>query len=171
MVKQLGGARAYREFILERFADKQSAIKCAVYPKTSLYIHGPTGCGKTHLATAIIRQLYPHCEILKPMDIFREVRGCESVRQENTVLERLSSVNLLIDDLGVEKGSDFALQTIYEIMDKRWMSGAGGLIITSNLDLDGLSRKLGDDRIVSRIAGMCRIVALKGKDYRLGMQQ
>jgi len=167
MIARLGGVRAYREFTLERFGDGQAVAKCSDYPKANLYICGPTGCGKTHLATAIIRKCYPDCMVVKPMEILRRMRACETAREEGDMLERYAGANLLIDDLGVEKMTEYALQTIYEIIDKRWMAGAGGLIITSNLELDGLSHKLADDRIVSRIAGMCRVITLKGKDWRL----
>lgn len=165
-IGRLGGLRPYREFTRDRFEDKSALAKCETFPACNLYLYGPTGCGKTHLAIALIRAL-PKIIIAKPMDIFREMRDCESARKEAALLDRMTESYLLIDDLGVEKMTEFALQTIYEIIDMRWMNAQGGLIITSNLSLDLLAAKLGDDRITSRIAGMCRVVGLNGRDYRL----
>jgi DNA replication protein DnaC len=39
-------------------------------------------------------------------------------------------------------------------------------IITSNLTLEEVSEKVGD-RIASRIAGMCKVIELKGIDRRV----
>lgn len=164
-IARLGGLRAYRDFTLELFRDKKAAAECAVFPKQSLFICGPTGCGKTHLGTAILRQ--QGGTVLKPMEMLRRLRACESADDESALLEAYGTFPLLIDDLGVEKLTEYALQVIYEVIDHRWMNAAGGLIITSNLDLDGLSRKLGEDRIVSRIAGMSKVIALSGTDWRL----
>lgn len=162
---RLGGLRAYQDFTLAKFRDKKAAAACADYPKHSLYLFGPTGCGKTHLGTALLR-VYGGV-VLKPMEMLRRLRACESADAEGKLLEFYGAAPLLIDDLGVEKLTEYALQVIYEVVDRRWMAAAGGLIITSNLDLDALSQKLGDDRIASRIAGMCRIVRLTGEDWRL----
>jgi DNA replication protein DnaC len=38
--------------------------------------------------------------------------------------------------------------------------------VTSNLTLDAIAEKVGD-RIASRIAGMCKVVEIRGKDRRL----
>lgn len=164
-ISRLGGLRAYQDFTLDNFRDKKAAEACAVYPKQSLYLFGPTGCGKTHLGTALLRT-YGGI-VLKPMEMLRRLRACESADNESALLDDYGAAPLLIDDLGVEKLTEYALQVIYEVIDRRWMSAAGGLIITSNLDLDALSQKLGDDRIASRIAGMCRVVRLTGEDWRL----
>jgi len=40
-------------------------------------------------------------------------------------------------------------------------------LITSNLTLDEIAEKVGD-RIASRIAGMCKVVEVRGKDRRIG---
>ena len=101
------------------------------------------------------------------MQIFRKMRQCQSALEEEDVLDTLCRYNLLIDDFGVEKMTDFAFQTIYEIIDRRYEMGKGGLIITSNLDPDGLAHKFGCDRISSRIAEMCKVVKLEGKDRRI----
>ena len=72
---------------------------------------------------------------------------------------------LILDDLGAEKTTDWALQSLYIIINKR-LSEELQTIITSNLSLDELRDKIGD-RIASRIAGMCKIVKLTGRDRRL----
>jgi integrase len=56
---------------------------------------------------------------------------------------------LYLDDLGTEKPTDWALQTLYLIIDRRYPEMMQ-TIISSNLNLDELSSRLGD-RIASRI--------------------
>lgn len=91
----------------------------------------------------------------------------EGARQtEEEIISRYSDVTLLVlDDLGAEKSSDFAIQSLYLIIDRRY-SREQQTIITSNLSLGEIAEKIGD-RIASRIAGMCKVVELKGKDRRL----
>jgi DNA replication protein DnaC len=85
---------------------------------------------------------------------------------EEEVIGEYSNVSLLIlDDLGAEKSSEFTIQSLYLIIDRRY-SEIRPTIITSNLSLGQISEKVGD-RIASRIAGMCRVVELKGRDRRL----
>jgi DNA replication protein DnaC len=95
-------------------------------------------------------------------DSFRE----KAERSEREIIEHYSNVQLLVlDDLGAEKTSDFALQSLYIIIDKRY-SEMRHTIITSNLSVDEIAGKVGD-RIASRIAGMCRVIELKGRDRRI----
>lgn len=85
---------------------------------------------------------------------------------EEQIIGKYSTVPFLVmDDMGVEKTSDWSMQTLYTIIDRRYRE-MRKTIITSNLTLDEIARKL-DDRISSRIAGMCRVVPLKGKDRRI----
>lgn len=72
---------------------------------------------------------------------------------------------LVLDDLGAEKTTPWALQSLYVILNKRG-SELRQTIITSNLSLDEMSNEL-SDRIASRIKGMCKVVVMKGKDRRL----
>ena len=74
-------------------------------------------------------------------------------------------MHLALDDIGSEKATDWALQMLYLLIDRRY-SQMLKTIITSNLTLDQIADRL-DDRISSRIAGMCKIVSIKGKDRRL----
>ena len=72
---------------------------------------------------------------------------------------------LILDDLGVEKTTEWALQALYVVVNRRYLDGRQ-TIITSNLTLDEVREKLGD-RIASRIVGMCHPVRLTGRDRRL----
>jgi hypothetical protein len=72
---------------------------------------------------------------------------------------------LILDDIGTEKPSEWAQQNIFLIIDRRYET-LRQTIFTSNLSLDELSERLGD-RITSRIAEMCKVIELKGKDRRI----
>lgn len=166
-IKRLGGIKAYESFTLDNYANKAAISMCDGYPDINLYIWGAAGVGKTHLATAIVRQ-FGNAILVKPQHIFRKLRGLKSGEEEQAVIDKLASkVYIVIDDLGVEKSSAFSLSSLYEIIESRDMNYVKGMIVTSNLSLAGLAEKLGDDRITSRLAGMCKIVEITGGDHRL----
>ena len=74
---------------------------------------------------------------------------------------------LVIDDLGVGRSTEFSNQIIYEIIERRANAMRNGLIITSNLSLDEFAQKSGDDRLPSRIMGLCRRIKITSeKDMR-----
>jgi DNA replication protein DnaC len=163
---RMGGPRAVAEFTLDKYRNKVAIENCAGYPKQGLFLFGPTGCGKTHLATALVRK-YENGRVVKPTDILRKMRACEKATQEEALIDSYASGALVIDDLGIEKTTEFAATTLYEIFDRRWMTDPSGLIVTSNVGMNDLAKKIGDDRIISRIAGMCKTVKIEGADGRL----
>ena len=73
---------------------------------------------------------------------------------------------LAIDDLGIEKSSDWTNEIFYKIIDSRY-SNLMPTIITSNFTDSELKEKM-SERIVSRIYEMCRGLKLMAKDYRTG---
>lgn len=166
------GPKGAEQFTFEMFRtspDNVAALEtCKAFDpsKASLYLWGPAGSGKTHLAGAIARGS-KGSEMIKATSLVRWFR-LRDPREEEREIERLAAVPVLVvDDLGVQKDSEHALAILYEILDRRDMNMRHGLIITSNLPLDLLSKKMGDDRITSRIAGMCRIVKVGGEDHRI----
>lgn len=106
-------------------------------------------------------------------ELLLEIRSTfkqNSEKTEEQVLDKYSNAGLLfLDDIGAEKTTDWSLQTLYLLIDRRYRDMLR-TIISSNLTLDELAEKL-DDRIASRIAGMCEIVEIKGKDRRLSKCQ
>ena len=159
----------------------------------SIFLHGPPGVGKTHIVVALMREkiaednekriTYPANETEYPVryycptyprmisvpDLLLEIRECFSGRTgegESALIEKYAGSRCLImDDLGVEKTSEWSMQTLYTIIDRRYRD-VRQTLVTSNLSLDQIAGKVGD-RIASRIAGMCKVVELKGKDRRI----
>ena len=61
--------------------------------------------------------------------------------------------------------TDFVRQTTYALINEREME-MRPTFITSNFALQRLNEHI-DERVASRIAGMCEVIELKGKDRRI----
>lgn len=74
---------------------------------------------------------------------------------------------LIIDDLGVERNSEYALENIFSVIDWRYRSGKP-LIITTNLPLAQLKQeiKIEKKRIYDRILERCIPVKIDGVSRR-----
>lgn len=72
---------------------------------------------------------------------------------------------LIIDDIGAERVTEWVRERIVSIINTRTANGLS-TIYTSNLSLKGLTDKLGDDRISSRIRGSVQEINLLGRDNR-----
>lgn len=139
--------------------------------KDNVYFFGNVGRGKSHLGYGIIQKFYllgSECAIFTPRGLVNEFRGKDSPDQAR-MMERLFQMDvLLIDDLGITRATEFAIDILCELLDVRARAGKGGVIITSNLNLDDLKAKNGDDRLTSRIFGMSKIVPVDSlEDYRI----
>ena len=101
-------------------------------------------------------------------DLLRGVRyRCFDLKQssEDREMSALRTVPLLVlDDIGVRALSEWGHDFLLAAVDDRY-SESCTTIVTSNLDLAGLARVL-EERISSRLAGMCRVVEVGGEDMR-----
>jgi len=137
----------------------------------NLFLYGDCGTGKTHLAGALLKDACAKNLRVKwcnPMYITRLIKSRYPSEEEGIVDDLVMQDVLVIDDLGV--GADLmpTLRLIYELTDKRKARGINGLVITSNLSMEQLRSAYKDDRISSRIAGLCSVIEIRGKDRRLG---
>lgn len=183
----MGGFRAADEYKAEMFnpSPATSAAFAAAQAfdatKHNLYLCGPTGSGKSHLATVAARRSFARAgadwanrvRTVTPMGISRMLRACDNASLEDRVLCELADREVLvIEDLGVEKDTEFLLSAVYEVVNGRYQRYAGGLIVTSNLSLGELANKFGDDRVSSRLAQMCAVFNLTGeKDHRIPVKK
>ncbi len=135
-----------------------------------LYIHGPVGTGKTHLACAALLELMARRHRAHFTSVRELLLRC---RESFRVNERLSHIldecsgtgALLLDDLGAEKYSEFGREVFDVLIDRAYVHCEPRLVCTSNMDLDALSRKL-DPRISDRIGQLCLAVNTSGASFR-----
>lgn len=115
-----------------------------------LILSGRVGTGKTHLAAAMINrhvEIGRKCQIVKLTDMIREIKSTwskDSTQSETQVIDRFSSVPfLVIDEIGVQFGSDTEKLLISEIIDNRYQEMRPTVLI-SNLDAQGIKGVIGD---------------------------
>jgi DNA replication protein DnaC len=131
----------------------------------NVLLSGPTGVGKTRLAVAACRQA--HWDGLE-VRLFGVVKLLDLLRPSGPdgALDDLVDVDrLIIDDLGMEKPSDWTGERISGLFDARW-SEERPTVVTTNLAPDDLAAHLGQ-YTYSRLAGAGAIrVRLTGEDRR-----
>jgi DNA replication protein DnaC len=168
-----GGARAYRLYTrgaLKVGPGNRAAVAAveAFHPDSdNLLLWGPCGTGKSHLASILGREFVGSVIFTEPAPLLRSLRGLTPAQEQARIDELVTVPVLILDDLGIEKDTEFAISTISEIVSHRLKADRNGLVVTSNLSLEALAAKLKDDRLTSRLAGMCQVIEISGEDYRL----
>jgi len=171
-----GGEKPYREFRFESYEvtgeNELAFTRARAFSpdRDNLYLWGVCGVGKTHLAFATARQfceLEHSVEFLQPPRLMRRVRMKEPQEEQQAIDRLIRAEVFVLDDLGVGGDSAYARQIFQEILDGRAYSYRCGLIVTSKYSLDALAARLGDDTISSRLAGLCRVIEVRGRDHRL----
>lgn len=130
---------------------------------------GKCDCGKSYLAGCIANALMEK-EIPVRMTNFSLILNDLSTSFEgrNEYIDRLCRPPLLIlDDLGIERGTEYALEQVYNVIDSRYRSGRP-LIVTTNYTPDMLRnpQDTAHARIYSRVMEMCVPVLCTGRQNR-----
>ena len=138
--------------------------------RESVLLCGPHGVGKTHAAAVIYRE----AQIDGLVAFFRvatelvgELKRAIDRDEVDLVVSRLRQLDLLvIDDLAMERPTDWVLEQFCRVIDWRYRDGSF-TVITSNKSPAELGERYGD-RVRSRILGLIgrRLVHLEGRDRR-----
>lgn len=138
-----------------------------------LFIHGGVGNGKTFTVSCLANDLLENGKGVLFMNFalyLNKIRAGYSEKEENhsieqDILEYVKTCDLLIiDDLGVESIKPFVKEKLFNLIDTRYRSEKP-LIITSNLNIEGIASAFGD-RVADRIKGCTHDIHFKDKSRR-----
>lgn len=141
--------------------------------KKNVIILGPTGCGKSHLATALA---YKACEqgvralFSTAIDIVNVLSASLSDQTFMKTLQRYARPSLLtIDELGYlpidKRGSDL----LFQVIDRRYERGS--IIITSNRTFKEWGKVFNDatiaNAVIDRLVHHSIVITIEGDSYRM----
>lgn len=135
-----------------------------------LALYGAIGTGKSFYAACIANALIDQGVAVQMTSFARILAQAMDLADKNKWQRHLRTVPLLIiDDVGTERQTDYALEIVYSVVDDRVKSGKP-LIITTNLSqaemksVDNLVLK----RVYDRILLACPLeIVLKGESRRI----
>jgi DNA replication protein DnaC len=140
------------------------------------YLWGEPGRGKTYAAAHAVRVAVERSKGSKPpAKLVSAKQLLDSIREgfnggDRDALRRAEAVPLLaLDDLGAERPTDWAIETLTGLIDARTAEGLP-TIVTSNYSLGQLRELWGGmpgARIASRLGGACERIEVTGPDRRL----
>lgn len=135
-----------------------------------LLFYGNTGNGKTFAAACIANALIDRKVPVLMTSFSKIIKQISGMRAEDKI-EYLASINrydlLILDDLGAERESQYALEIVYDVVDSRYKSGKP-MIITTNLTMAEMKNPISMDyqRIYDRILEMCMQIHFEGESRR-----
>jgi DNA replication protein DnaC len=181
-----------------RAALEKAVAFCDGYPHLGedeglgLLFCGDNGVGKTHLAVAVLHELVTskgaRGQFWDFHELIREIKSSYDPETKTTELQVLQPVVekdvLVLDDLGAWKMTDWMNDTLFYILNSRYMAQRPTVITTNYQDVtreaalaaDHLRRReflverIGQ-RLRSRLMEMCLVVRMQGADHREASQQ
>ena len=149
---------------------------------SNILIYGKSGTGKTIQAINILinhaLDNYPDNDILEysffssfqygylniSEFLYNLRKSITSYLIDDYIQKYLNIDYIILDDIGVEKSTEWVHEILYLIINHRY-NNYKKMIITSNLPPSDLSKKINDDRLMSRILTDTKIIN-KTHNYR-----
>ncbi len=138
---------------------------------------GPSGTGKTHIATGIGLAACQHgikTRFATAAAIVHEMIEAQDDKRLLRLQKQLASYELLIiDELGFVPLSKTGAELLFELISQRYERGA--TIVTSNLPFDEWTSTFGDERLtgalLDRLTHHVHILEMNGESYRLSQSR
>lgn len=138
----------------------------------NLVLIGPTGVGKTGLATGILLKALQNGyrgQFVRAQDLFDEMYASLADRSSRKLIDRLARLDLLlIDEMGYLNLKPEQTNIFFKLMEERYNRRA--TIITTNLDYDEWHQFLGNrpmvEALLSRLRHHCQTIRIDGPSLR-----
>lgn len=158
-------------------ADQRQALETVwdyfAKPDGFMWLVGPVGTGKTHLAAAGVRYA---CEIigsqavmLSVRQLIRDLRATWEKDAEHTESQRIEYFGtvplLVLDEVGVGFGSDAELTQLFDVLDWRYTEKRPTVML-SNLAPSGIKAAIGE-RIYDRMREGAQLLRFEWKSHRV----
>ena len=152
----------------EKYTENWTEIERGNY---GLLLWGPVGTGKTYFAACIANALIEK-ETPVRMTNLSAVMNCGFGEREDFISDLCRARLLIIDDFGMERDTSYGLETVFQIIDRRFVQRKP-LILTTNLSLKTLEKPsdLEHQRIYDRVLEMTVPVAFTGNSLRPGISK
>lgn len=137
--------------------------------RQGLLFWGTVGTGKSYTAACIANELLERNIPVVMTSFVKILQNIQGNQEEEKIFMRyLNDARLLIiDDLGTERNTDYALEKVYNIIDSRYRAGKP-LILTTNMTVKEMQENtdVRYKRIYDRIFEMCFPVRVSGRSWR-----
>jgi len=151
---------------------KQLANSVYIEKKENIFLLGPVGVGKTHVAQAlghIACRMGYDVIFTKAANLFRYLHGGRADQSCERRIKQYTSVDLLIlDDFGLKPLTQFQSDDFYEIINERYMKKS--TIFTGNRTVEDWHKLFPDPIIANsamdRIAHNAHQITMTGESYR-----
>ena len=133
-----------------------------------LLLWGSVGSGKSYMAACVANELIKQGADVKMTNFATVLNDLFNCEDKNEYIRSLCRYSLLIlDDLGIERNTEYSLENLFNVIDARYVSGKA-MIITTNLNLEELKnqKQLSLKRIYDRVLERCIPVCVSENDFR-----
>ena len=151
-----------------RLVNVRNAVIRFVQEEVSwVYVYGPPGNGKTHLAAATANTLVARGRAVlfaTAPELLAMIRDGFNAGQAEDLIGLCQRVPwLVVDDLGAERLTDWAAEVLFRVFNVRYTARAHTLVV-SNVRPE----EVPDPRLRSRFldVAVCQVVPNGGRDYR-----
>jgi DNA replication protein DnaC len=146
--------------------NREAIERLALFPTKPFCIIGDVGTGKTTIMGAAARDM-PNSWWTSAEEFCDDVKAAIGRKIDPDALEQATAKKtrrLYLDDLGVERPTEFNIVAITTLLKRRFDRGLPTWI-TTNLTGEEIAERY-SARIADRIFGACRVLKLDGKSRR-----